>query len=81
MTGSIGHSGTPPQDWYYGGRDHIFFMAEPDVYHGSLRALALHRLPPKLREALGQGHHPQPEIVSLLPPPMIGAWKRQQPGD
>jgi hypothetical protein len=81
MTGSIGHSGTPPQDWYYAGRDHIFFMAETDIYHGSLRALSLHRLPPKLRDALGQGSHPQPEIVSLLPPPMIGAWKRQPAGE
>jgi hypothetical protein len=77
MSASIGHSGTPPQNWYYAGRDHIFWLAEPDIYHGSLRALALHPLPPKLREALGQGAHPQPSIVSLFPPPMLGAWKRR----
>ena len=76
MTGSIGHSGTPPQDWYYPGRDHIFFMAEPDIYYESLRAVALHPWPPTLRQALGHGSHPQPTVVSLLPPSMIGAWKR-----
>jgi hypothetical protein len=79
MTGGIGHSGTPPQTWYYAGRDHTFFMAEEDIYHGSLRALALHRWPPRLRDALGQGAHPQPEVVSLMPPPMTGASKRAQP--
>ncbi len=76
MTGSIGHSGTPPQAWYYAGRDHIFFMAKEDIYYGSLRALALHRLPPRIREALGYGAHPQPSIVNLLPPSMIGAYQR-----
>jgi hypothetical protein len=70
MTGAVGHSGTPPQTWYHAGRDHIFFAAEEDVYHGSLRALALPDYPPRLREALGQGSHPQPEIVWLLPPTM-----------
>ena len=79
MTGGIGHSGTPPQTWYYAGRDHTFFMAEEDIYHGSLRALALHRWPPRLRDALGQGAHPQPEFVSLMPPAMTGASKRAQP--
>jgi hypothetical protein len=77
MTGAVGHSGTPPQDWYYAGRDHIFFMCETDIYYGSLRALALNPLPPKLRDALGQGAHPQASVVSLLPPTMIGAGRRR----
>ena len=70
MTGAIGHSGTPPQTWYYAGRDHIFFTAEEDMYHGSLRALALPQNPPRLRDALGHGSHAQPELVWLLPPSM-----------
>ncbi len=77
MTGAIGHSGTPPQDWYYAGRDHMFFTAETDIYFESLRALALHPWPPKLRDALGQGAHSQPNVVSLLPPSMIEAHKRR----
>ena len=72
MTGAVGHSGTPPQTWYHAGRDHIFFAAEEDIYHGSLRALALPDYPPRLREAFGQGSHAQPEIVWLLPPTMVG---------
>lgn len=78
MTGAIGHSGTPPQDWYYPGRDHIFFCAEQDIYFGSLRALALHPWPPKLREALGQGDHSQPALVSLLPPSMLKTPRQKQ---
>jgi hypothetical protein len=77
MTGAIGHSGTPAQDWYYAGRDHIFFTAETDIYFESLRALALHPWPPNLRDALGQGEHSQPTVVSLLPPSMIEAHKRR----
>ncbi len=46
MTGRIGAMGSAPHEWYYGGRDHVFFAAEPDIHHDSLAALALPPLPP-----------------------------------
>ena len=46
MTGRIGAMGTPPHEWYYAGRDHVFFAAEPDIHHDSLDAFALPPLPP-----------------------------------
>ena len=52
MTGRIGAMGSPPHEWYYGGRDHVFFTAEPDIHHDSLAALALPPLPPVARELL-----------------------------
>ena len=46
MTGRIGAMGTPPEHWYYAGRDHLFFAMEGDIHHRDLSALALpsHRL-------------------------------------
>ena len=52
MTGRIGAMGSPPHEWYYAGRDHVFFAAEPDIHHDSLAALALPPLPPGPREQL-----------------------------
>ena len=52
MKASIGVTGSPAQDRYYAGRDHIFFATESDLHNGDLAALALPPLPPHLREAL-----------------------------
>ena len=52
MSGRIGAMGSGPHEWYYGGRDHVFFAAEPDIHHDSLAALALPPLPPAVREQL-----------------------------
>jgi hypothetical protein len=52
MTGRIGVMGTHAHEWYYAGRDHVFFAAEPDLHHGSLAALALPALPTRVREQL-----------------------------
>ncbi len=41
MTGRIGAMGTPPEHWYYAGRDHLFFAVEGDIHHRDLSALAL----------------------------------------
>ena len=39
MTGRIGAMGTAPHEWYYAGRDHVFFAAEPDIHHGLARRI------------------------------------------
>lgn len=52
MKASIGVTGSPAQDRYYPGRDHIFFANESDLHNGDLAALALPPLPPQLRDAL-----------------------------
>jgi len=53
MRGAIGVQGTAAQDWYYAGRDHVFFALEEDLHRGSLAALALPGVPPALRARLG----------------------------
>jgi hypothetical protein len=68
MTGRIGAMGSAPTDWYYAGRDHVFFAAEADLYQGSLAAFALPALPPAVRESLGHGTRLELVRVTLLPP-------------
>ena len=52
LKGSIGVTGSRPQDRYYPARDHILFAVERDIHDSQLTALALPALPPALREAL-----------------------------
>ena len=66
MTGRIGAMGTPAHEWYYAGRDHVFFAVEPDVHYGSLAALALPASPPDVRERLTGRTHPELTRVELL---------------
>ena len=47
LTGRIGPMGTAAREWYFAGRQHLFFAAEPDIYRDSLRAFALPELPPE----------------------------------
>jgi hypothetical protein len=62
--------GTGPEHWYHPGRDHLFFAVEPDLHHGSLKALALPPRPPGLRERLtGQADLHLDEVM-LLPEPI-----------
>jgi Replication-relaxation/Type IV secretion-system coupling protein DNA-binding domain len=49
MTGRMGTHEHTPAEWYFAGREHIFFAVEEDLHHGSLSALALPNLPPGLR--------------------------------
>ncbi len=53
LDGRLGVMGTPLNEWYWPGREHIFFALEENVHYGSLRCFALPGLPPKIREALG----------------------------
>jgi hypothetical protein len=52
LKGSMGVTGSAPQDRYYPARDHVFFAVERDIHDGDLAALALPPLPVELRENL-----------------------------
>jgi hypothetical protein len=67
MTGRIGVMGTPAHEWYYAGRDHVFFAVEPHVHHDSLRGFALPATPPDVRERLTGSDQLVLAQVDLLP--------------
>ena len=67
MTGRIGVMGAPPHEWYYPGRDHVFFAVEPDIHHDSLTAFALPPHPPEVRKQLEGSRRLQAAAVALLP--------------
>jgi hypothetical protein len=71
LTGRIGIMGAPADQWYYAGREHLFFAAEADIHSGRLSALAVPSLPPSVRERLTGGHDLAPEPVSLLPESIV----------
>jgi len=77
LTGRIGVMGTPPEHWYYAGRDHLFFAIEADIHHGDVRALALPPLPPGLRERLTGQRELELARVELLPQRIIQAASDQ----
>jgi hypothetical protein len=76
MKGSIGITGSAPQDRYYPGRDHIFFATESDLHRGDLAALALPPLPPELREALDGTSSLSLSRVLLFPDRTLKAARR-----
>jgi hypothetical protein len=67
LTGRVGVMGTPPEHWYYAGRDHLFFAIEADIHHHDLRALALPTLPPGLRERLTGQRNLELTRATLMP--------------
>jgi protein involved in plasmid replication-relaxation len=66
MTGRLGAMGSPAEHWYYPGRDHVFFVAEMDVHHGGLSALALPAQPPGLRERLTGSRELTLDLIALV---------------
>ncbi|MGI8559575.1 MAG: LAGLIDADG family homing endonuclease [Solirubrobacteraceae bacterium] len=79
LTGRIGVMGTPPEHWYYAGRDHVYFATEADVHHGDLRALALPPLPPGLRERLTGQRELELAQVELLAERTVQADRDHRP--
>jgi hypothetical protein len=77
MKGSIGVTGSPAQDRYYPGRDHIFFATESDLHGGDLAALALPLLPPEVREALDGTSSLSLSRVLLFPERVLSAARRR----
>jgi Replication-relaxation len=67
LKGSIGITGSRPQDRYYPARDHLFFAVERDIHDGRLTALALPQSPPDLRESLDGTSELSVSRVSLFP--------------
>jgi hypothetical protein len=67
LKGSIGVTGSRPQDRYYPARDHVFFVVERDIHDSQLTALALPTLPPALRQALDGASNLSLSRVLLFP--------------
>jgi hypothetical protein len=63
--------GAPADQWYYAGREHLFFASETDIHAGTLAALALPTVPPNLRDLLHGDHALALQPVSLLPEPLV----------
>jgi len=51
VVGAQAYPGEPPQRWLYPGRERTLFCAAHDLYRGERAAIALERLPPRLRGA------------------------------
>ncbi len=49
------YAGEYPADWEYPGREAVLFVAERDVYAGSLLAYGVPRLPPHVRVSVASG--------------------------
>jgi hypothetical protein len=67
LKGSIGVTGSPPQERYFPARDHLFFAVERDIHDGDLAALALPQWPPELRENLDGTDELSVSRVRLFP--------------
>ncbi|WP_028064627.1 type IV secretion system DNA-binding domain-containing protein [Solirubrobacter soli] len=74
LTGRVGQMGTAARDWYYAGRQHLFFAAEPDIHRDSLRAFALPPLPsPSENAPRSDADRLAIRTVELLPPTVVRA--------
>jgi hypothetical protein len=59
--------GAATDQWYFAGRDHLFFALEGDIHHGRLRALGLPQFPPAVRERLSGDRHLAVEPLQRKP--------------
>jgi hypothetical protein len=73
LTSRIGPMGAPADQWYYAGREHLFFACEADAYASRLSALALPPLPPDVRERLTGERGLALIPVALLPETIVKA--------
>ena len=78
ITGRIGVMGTPAEQWYYAGREHLFFALETDIHRGRLGAFGLPQLPPVVRDRLTDDHELALEPVLLLPETVVGKAARRK---
>ena len=76
LVGRIGVMGAPADQWYYAGREHIFFASEVDIHRGRLDALALPSLPPSVRERLAGDRELALQPVLLLPDAVVAKSAR-----
>ena len=73
LHGSVGVTGAAGHERYYPARDHLFFVVEDDLHHGSMAALALPPLPPAIRADLDGERALTVTRVSLLDEALIRA--------
>jgi hypothetical protein len=73
LNGRVGPMGAAAREWYFAGRQHVFFASEPDIYRDSLRAFALPDLPPSERAPRSPGDRLAITTVDLLPPTVMRA--------
>jgi hypothetical protein len=78
MHAALGYQGARPKDWYYAGRDHVFFALEEDLHRGRLRAWALPQYPIRVRERLEGDAKLTLQEVHLLPSSMAAAEARRK---
>ena len=81
MDGRVGISGTPQHEWYYPGRDHIFFAVRSDLHYGSLRCYGLPALPPRIRRDLNGGSALVLRELALLPLSLIDSERTVPAGN
>jgi hypothetical protein len=67
LSGRVGVMGAPADQWYYAGREHLFFAEESAIHCGRVSAFALPSLPPNTRERLTGDRHLALQPVLLLP--------------
>jgi hypothetical protein len=73
LSGRSGPMGTAAREWYFASRQHLFFAAEPDIYHDSLNAFALPELPPGERAPQPDGDRLEIRRVQLLASSVVRA--------
>jgi hypothetical protein len=81
VTGRIGVMGAPAEQWYYAGRDHLFFALESHIHYGRPSAFGLPHLPPVVRERLSGDRELALEPVQLLPNELIAkstCWPQER---
>lgn len=69
--------GAPAEQWYYAGRDHLFFALESHIHYGRPSAFGLPHLPPVARERLSGDRELALEPVQLLPNELVAKSSRQ----
>lgn len=77
LTGRIGVMGAPADQWYYAGREHLFFAEETEICSGRVSAFALPSLPPNVRERLTADRHLALQPVLLLPETVLEKASRE----
>ncbi len=72
LTACRAYAGEYPAEWEYTGRESIVFVAERDVYEGSMRGYRVPRLPPEVRVSVAHGD-PRAREATAQPGKLPGA--------
>jgi hypothetical protein len=72
VTGRIATRGRPESEWNHLGRKRMFFCAERDLHHGTLRCLKLPEWPPAVRRQVEGRHGRKPREVEFTQVGLLG---------